>query len=437
MKSVANLRSVAWMRGLLPAALALVAVPASAQTLVPDSGDTAWLLCAAALALFTTLPGLALFYGGQVRSRNLLSVGVQCFAVAAVASLLWGLAGYSVAFAPGTAWIGGALNIGLTNLALLREGMTVPESAYVLFQMMFAVLAPALMIGAFVERVRFGWLVGFVALWSLLVYAPVTHWIWGGGWLAQLGTLDFTGGIVVQVTAGVSALVIALLIGKRAGFPKTQAAPHAPALTLVGAGMLWVGWFGMVGGSALGAGDSAASAILNSHFAACTGALAWLGAERVAFGKSTPTGIATGAIAGLTTITAGAGMVGPLGAMLIGLVGAVLCFGALSLLRRTWHLDDSLGVFAVHGVGGVTGALLLAPFATTRLGGVGYDEGMSAVTQLVAQGVGVAAVALWAAVATLAISLIVAVFIPMRVPADAEMEGLDMASHGTKAWEFD
>ncbi|CAN5121398.1 ammonium transporter [soil metagenome] len=425
------------LRCLAPAGLALVAVPASAQTLVPDSGDTAWMLCASALTLFMTLPGLALFYGGQVRSRNLTAVGMQCFAVAAVASLLWGLTGYSVAFAPGTGWTGGALNIGLANLALLREGMTVPESAYVLFQMMFAVVTPALMIGAFVERVRFGWLIGFVTLWSLLVYAPVAHWIWGGGWLAQLGTLDFAGGIVVHVTAGVSALVIALLIGKRSGFPRTVAVPHSPALTLVGAGMLWVGWFGMAGGSALGAGDGAASAILNSHFASCAGALVWQALERVARGKSSAIGAATGAIAGLTSVSAAAGMVGPIGAMAMGLIGGVACFGVLGLLRGRWHLDDSLGVFAVHGVGGIVGSLLLAPFAGAPLGGVGYDEGVNAATQLVAQAVGVGAVALWAAVATLAISLIVAMFLPMRVSADAAAEGLDLSSHGARGWEFD
>jgi len=437
MESVGKNGTRAISRGLMLAGLALIAAPASAQTLVPDSGDTAWMLCAAALALFMILPGLALFYGGQVRGRNLTSVGMQCFAVVAVASLLWGVAGYSVAFAPGTPWTGGALNIGLANLALLREGMTVPESAYALFQMMFAVVAPALMIGAFVERVRFGWLVGFVTLWSLLVYAPVAHWLWGGGWLAQLGTLDFAGGIVVHVTAGVSALVIALLIGKRGGFPQVVATPHSPPLTLVGAGMLWVGWFGLVGGSALGAGDGAASAILNSHFAACAGALAWLALERLMRGKSSAIGVATGAIAGLTSVSAAAGMVGPLGAMAMGLIGGMVCFGSLGLLRGRWQLDDSLGVFAVHGVGGIVGSLLLAPFAGARLGGVGYDEGVNAVTQLVAQTVGVGAVALWSAVATLAISLIVAVFLPMRVSADAEAEGLDMSSHGARAWEFE
>lgn len=419
-------------------ALALAASPAMAQDApAPDSGDTAWILTSSALVLFMTLPGLALFYGGLVRQRNLLSVMMHCFAVAALASLLWGLVGYSMAFAPGTPFIGGALNVGLSNLALLRDGMTIPESAFVLFQMMFAVITPALMIGTFVERVRFGWLLGFSALWSLIVYVPVAHWVWGGGWLAGLGTLDYAGGIVVHTTAGISSLVIALLIGKRTGFPQHLILPHSPALTMVGAGMLWVGWFGFNGGSALGAGDSAASAILNTHFASCAAALAWILAERIKLGKATTVGIATGAIAGLATVTPAAGMVGPLGAMAMGVIGALVCFGVVILVRHKWHIDDSLDVFAVHGVGGIVGSLLLAPFASVALGGAGYEKGSDAVTQFVAQAVGVGAVAAWSAAATLVIGLIVAMVVPMRVSLDAEREGLDISSHGERAWEFD
>lgn len=418
-------------------ALLLAAAPAHAQDVVPDSGDTAWLLTASALVLFMTLPGLALFYGGLVRARNLLSVMMHCFSVAAVASLLWGLVGYSIAFAPGTGWTGGALNVGLANLALLRDGMTVPESAFVLFQMMFAIITPALMIGTFVERVRFAWLLPFAALWSLLVYAPVAHWIWGGGWLASLGTLDYAGGIVVHTTAGISSLVIALLIGRRNGFPHSLILPHSPALTLVGAGMLWVGWYGFNGGSALGAGDSAAMAILNTHFAACAAALAWIAAEKVKLGKPTTVGIATGAIAGLATITPAAGMVGPIGAAAMGVAGGLLCFAVVILMRRTLKIDDSLDVFAVHGVGGMLGSLLLAPFASDALGGAGYDGGMGVMQQLVAQIVGVGAVALWSAIVTLGLSLLISVFAPMRVSEEAEREGLDISSHGERAWEFD
>lgn len=431
-----SMRLLAGRAGACLIALATTA-PAQAQTLVPDSGDTAWILTSSALVLFMTLPGLALFYGGLVRARNLLSVMMHCFAVAALASLLWGLVGYSLAFAPGTPWIGGALNVGLTNLALLRDAMTIPESAFVLFQMVFAVITPALMIGTFVERVRFAWLLPFSALWSLIVYAPVAHWIWGGGWLAELGTLDFAGGIVVHTTAGISSLVIALLIGRRNGFPHSLILPHSPALTMVGAGMLWVGWFGFNGGSALGAGDSAASAILNTHFAAAAAALAWIAAERVKLGKPTTVGIATGAIAGLATITPAAGMVGPMGAMVIGALGGFTCFWAVILIRRVLKIDDSLDVFAVHGIGGMLGSLLLAPFASRALGGAGYDDGLTVASQFVAQIVGVSAVALWSAVATLVLSLIVSAFAPMRVSLDAEREGLDISSHGERAWEFD
>jgi Amt family ammonium transporter len=315
--------------------------------------------------------------------------------------------------------------------------MTVPESAFVLFHMMFAIITPALMVGSFVERVRFGWLLGFSALWSLLVYAPVAHWVWGGGWLSQLGTLDYAGGIVVHTTAGVSSLVIALLIGRRNGFPQQLILPHSPALTMIGAGMLWVGWFGFNGGSALGAGDGAGSAMLNTHFAACAAALAWIAAERIKLGKATTVGIATGAIAGLATVTPAAGMVGPIGAMAMGVIGALVCFGAVMLVRHKWHIDDSLDVFAVHGVGGIVGSLLLAPFASAALGGAGYDGGVSITSQFVAQAVGVGAVALWSAVVTLGISLLVAMVAPMRVSLDAEREGLDISSHGERAWEFD
>ena len=410
---------------------------AQAEALNPDSGDTAWMLAASALVLFMTLPGLALFYGGRVRQRNLLSVMIQCFSVAAIASLLWGIVGYSIAFAPGTAWTGGALNVGLANLSLLRDGMTVPESAFVLFQMMFAIFAPALMIGSFVERVRFAWLLPFAALWSLFVYAPVAHWIWGGGWLAGLGTLDYAGGIVVHTTAGVSSLVVALLIGRRNGFPQSLVPPHSPALTLIGAGMLWVGWFGFSGGSAIGAGDGAASAMLNTHFAAAAAALAWIAAEKVMRGKPSAVGIATGAVAGLATVSPAAGMVGPLGAMAMGVAGGLICFGAVSLIRRTLRIDDSLDVFAVHGVGGMLGAVLLAPLASSALGGAGYDKGVTIASQLVAQLIGVGAVALWSAVATLVLSLVVSAVAPMRVPPEAEREGLDTHGHGQRAWEFD
>jgi Amt family ammonium transporter len=437
MTSIGNSRARRAQAMLACLAAGALAAPASAQVVTPNSGDTAWILTSSALVLFMTLPGLALFYGGLVRVRNLLSVMMHCFAVAAIASLLWGLIGYSMAFAPGNGWIGGALNFGLSNLAPLRNGTAVPETAYVLFEMTFAVITPALMIGTFVERVRFSWLLAFAALWSLVVYAPVTHWVWDGGWLAKLGTLDYAGGIVVHTTAGISSLVIALLIGKRNGFPHSLILPHSPALTMVGAGMLWVGWFGFNGGSALAAGGSAASAILNTHFAASAAALAWILAERIKLGKPTTVGIATGAIAGLATVTPAAGMVGPLGAMAMGLIGSLVCFWAVILIRHRFTIDDSLDVFAVHGVGGMVGSVLLAPFASATLGGVGYAKGMTMSSQLMAQLIGVGTVALWSAGATVVLALIVATVTPMRVSLDAEREGLDISSHGERAWEFD
>ncbi|MFA7595354.1 MAG: ammonium transporter, partial [Novosphingobium sp.] len=302
----------------------------------------------------------------------------------------------------------------------------------------FAAITPALMIGAWVDRARFGWVVGFCALWSLIVYAPVAHWIWGGGWLASsLGVLDFAGGLVVHTTAGISALVVALLLGKRDGFPRTLMLPHAPALTMIGAMLLWVGWFGFNGGSALAASDDAAMAILNTQAAASAAALAWLLVEKFTVGKPTSIGFSTGAIAGLATITPAAGFISPGAAIIFGAVAALLCYGAIQLVKQRWHIDDSLDVFAVHGIGGITGSILLAVFLSPALGGIGYGEGMAMGSQLFAQLIGIAVVVLWSAVATAILSLGVSLFLPMRVSEDEEREGLDIASHGERAWEFD
>ncbi|MBW8754549.1 MAG: ammonium transporter, partial [Sphingomonadales bacterium] len=299
-------------------------------------------------------------------------------------------------------------------------------------------ITPALMAGAWVDRARFGWVVGFCALWSLVVYAPVAHWIWGGGWLSnRLGTLDFAGGIVVHTTAGVSALVAALLLGRRQGFPKTLMLPHSPSLTLVGAAMLWVGWFGFNGGSALAADDGAASAILATHAGACTAALAWLVIERVNVGKPTTIGFATGAIAGLATVTPAAGYISPGAAIILGILAACACYPMIQLVKQKLQIDDSLDVFAVHGVGGMLGSILLAVFISPSLGGVGYAEGMGMGSQLVAQLAGVGAVALWSAVASAILAVMVSLVLPMRVSDDAEREGLDIVSHGERAWEFD
>ncbi len=419
--------------------LPTVAVAQEAQLDQADSGDTAWILISTALVLLMTMPGLTLFYGGLVRAKNFLSVLVQVGAVAAAASLLWIVCGYSLAFGTGgNSWIGGTSAWLLGNLGNVREGTAIPESAFVLFQMAFAAITPALMVGAWVDRARFGWVVGFCALWGLVVYAPVAHWIWGGGWLATgMGTLDFAGGIVVHTTAGVSALVAALLLGKRRGFPKTLMLPHAPSLTMAGAALLWVGWFGFNGGSALAANDDAASAIINTHAAACMAAVTWLLIERFTVGKPTSVGFATGAIAGLATVTPAAGFISPGAAILFGAVAAGICYPMIQLIKQRLKIDDSLDVFAVHGVGGMVGSLLLAVFLAPSLGGTGYAEGANMATQLAAQAIGVGVVAIWSAVATVVIAALVSLALPMRVSEDAEREGLDLTSHGERAWEFD
>lgn len=421
------------------------ASPATSEMVSPellaagDSGDTAWLLTASALVLMMTLPGLGLFYGGLVRAKNFLSVLLQIGAVAAVASVVWIVVGYTLAFGPvGNGFVGGGLNLMLANLGNVREGLSVPESTFALFQMTFAVITPALMIGAWVDRARFGWVLAFCALWGLVVYAPVAHWVWGGGWLASsFGTLDFAGGIVVHTTAGVSALVVALLLGKRSGWPRTLMLPHAPALTMAGAGLLWVGWFGFNGGSALTATDDASSAIINTHLAASVAALTWLLVEKFTVGKATSVGWATGAIAGLATITPAAGYVSPLAAMVFGAAGAMVCYGAIQLVKQRLTIDDSLDVFAVHGVGGIVGSLLCGLAMSAAWGGVGYAETMTMSSQFAAQVIGVLVVGLWSAVATAILTLMVGLVFPMRVSEDEEREGLDITSHGERAWEMD
>lgn len=417
--------------------------PAAAQDVIaeaaPDSGDTAWILTASALVLLMTLPGLALFYGGLVRAKNFLSVLIQCGAIAAVTSLIWIVAGYSLAFSTsGGPVIGNLQNVMFANMFAMRDGQTIGELVFGLFQMTFAIITPALIVGAWVERARFGWVVAFSALWSLLVYVPVTRWVWGNGFLAEQGVVDFAGGIVVHTTAGISALVIALMLGKRIGFPRTLMLPHSPALTVAGAGLLWVGWFGFNGGSALAASDDgAATAIIVTHLAASVAALVWLLLEKIKVGKATAVGFATGAIAGLATITPAAGSVGPIGAIILGILAGLVCFYAVHLVKGRLQIDDSLDVFAVHGVGGMMGSILLAFLAAPALGGNGYAEGMAMGSQLWAQIKGVGIVAVYSAVATLIIGYMIAMVIPMRVSEEEERDGLDISSHGERAWDLD
>jgi Amt family ammonium transporter len=428
----------------LSAASTTLPVVAQAQEVVEvieNSGDTAWILVSSALVLLMCLPGLGLFYGGLVRAKNFLSVFMQVGAIAAVASTLWIVVGYTLAFGDTSmgGWLGGGQHWMLYGLEAVWGASTIPESTFVLFQMTFAAITPALMAGAWVDRARFGWVVAFCALWGLLVYAPVAHWVWGGGWMAQMGVLDFAGGLVVHTTAGASALVVALLLGKRQGFPTTPLLPHAPGMTMLGAVLLWVGWFGFNGGSALTATAAASNAIINTHVAASVAALVWILIERISFGKPTTVGFATGAIAGLATITPAAGFVSPGAAIIIGGAASVVCYYAIQLVKQKLRIDDSLDVFAVHGVGGMLGSLMLGVFLSAGLGGAGYDSAGagSMGAQICAQALAVAVIAVFSAIASALIAIAINLFVPMRVTEDEEQQGLDITSHGERAWEFD
>ena len=401
-----------------------------------DGANTAWILTSTALVLFMTLPGLALFYGGLVRSSNVLSVLMHCFAIACLASILWLAIGYSLAFADGSAWVGSfqkAFFAGVGKEALSGD---IPESVFFMFQMTFAIITPALIVGAYPERIKFGAVLLFSALWLVIVYAPVTHWIWGGGWLGEMGVLDFAGGLVVHLTAGVSALVIVKMLGSRRGFPTELRPPHSPGMTMMGASMLWVGWFGFNAGSALAANGDAGMAMLVTHISAATGSLVWLTIEWMKFGKPSLVGIVTGMVAGLATITPASGFVGPMGALIIGLAGGIICYYAVSLVKHTLKIDDSLDVFSVHGVGGAIGILLVAVLVDTSFGGSGLGEGMSIGSQFGVQLTGLVAVLVWSAFASVIICLIVKAVVGLRVSDDQELEGLDITSHGETGYNL-
>ena len=403
-----------------------------------DTGDTAWLITATALVLFMTLPGLALFYGGLVRSRNVLSVLMQCYAIACLASLIWLACGYSLAFSEGNAWIGGlgkAFLAGIGRETVFPDS-TLPETVFFMFQMTFAIITPALIVGAFVERMKFGAVLLFSALWLLLVYVPVTHWIWGGGWLGAMGVRDFAGGLVVHVTAGASALMLVAALGPRRGYPRDVKPPHAPWMTMVGASMLWVGWFGFNAGSALAAGGDAGMALAVTHISAATGSLVWLVIEWLKFGKPSLIGIVTGTIAGLATITPASGYVGPAAAVILGLAGGVICYYAVNLVKQRFGLDDSLDVFAVHGVGGATGILLTAFLADFGSGGAGQSEGVSAMGQFVVQLTGLGVTAVWTVVVSYAIIKLITPIAGLRVSQQDEITGLDVTAHGESAYNL-
>jgi Amt family ammonium transporter len=404
-----------------------------------NGADTAWILTSTALVLFMTLPGLALFYGGLVRAQAVLSVLMHCFTICCVASLLWLFGVYSLAFGDGGAAnpvIGGLGKAFLAGVGADSLSGTIPETTFFMFQMTFAIITPALIAGAYPERINFPVVVLFSSIWLVLVYAPAAHWIWGGGWLAEMGVMDFAGGMVVHVTAGVSALVLAVLLGGRRGFPREITPPHSPGMTMTGAAMLWVGWFGFNAGSALVADGSAAMAMTVTHISAAVGALSWAVVEWVRYGKPSLIGTVTGMVAGLASITPASGFVGPIGALVIGLVGGLLCFWVTTYVKRVAKIDDSLDVFAVHGVGGALGSVLTAVFAAKSLGGMGLAEGTTMGGQLVVQVLGVVVVAVWSGVATFAVVKIIGLVMALRVSEEEEIEGLDIVAHGERAYEL-
>jgi Amt family ammonium transporter len=401
-----------------------------------DAANTAWMLTASVLVLFMTLPGLALFYAGLVRTKNVLSVLMQCFAITCIVTLAWLAIGYSIAFGEGDSWWGGTGKAFFAGIDVKTVKGSIPETVFAMYQMTFAIITPALVIGAYAERVRFGAMLLFSLLWLLIVYCPLAHWVWGDGWLQKRGLMDFAGGTVVHLNAGMAALVCALVLGRRRGFPDTAMPPHNMTMVVTGAAMLWCGWFGFNAGSALAADGSAGMAMLVTHIGAATGAFAWLLCEWLRYGKPSVLGIVTGMVAGLGTITPASGFVGPIGALAIGAAAGVACFAATSYMKRVLNVDDSLDVFPVHGVGGLLGTLLTAVFVSTTFGGVGYPEKVTMGEQFVTQLIGVAVTAVWSGVLTWVLLKLVDAIVGMRVASEEETEGLDTVEHNEKGYNL-
>lgn len=411
---------------------------ASAADAAPsaDSGDTAWMLTATVLVLLMTLPGLALFYGGLVRAKNVLSVLMHCFAIACLASLLWVGCLYSLAFKGSNPWIGDFSAAFLKGIGTENVEGTIPETVFVMFQMTFAIITPGLIVGAFVERIRFSAVMLFSALWLLLVYAPAVHWVWSGsGWMYNNGTIDLAGGIVVHATAGVSALVLAKLLGPRGGFPSKLSPPHSPGLVVTGAALLWVGWFGFNAGSQLSAGNSAGMTMLVTHISAAMASLTWMAVEKIRTGKPGIVGLVTGMVAGLASITPASGNVGPMGAMIIGLLAGIVCYFACDIVKSKLRIDDSLDVFAVHGVGGIMGTLLVAFLGTGLFGGGGINK-ETALAQFGTQALGLGVTVVWSIVATVLIVFVCKATVGFRVSAEEEETGLDLAEHGEQSYSL-
>ncbi len=403
---------------------------ANAESL--NQANTAWILTSTALVLFMTLPGLSLFYAGLVRSKNVLSVLMQCFAITCLVSILWLAGAYSFIFADGgelQKFIGGASKVFMPDLGTGSLTGDIPETVFFMFQMTFAIITPALIVGGFAERMKFSAMLWFSALWLIVVYVPVCHWIWGGGWLADMGAMDFAGGIVIHVNAGVAALVSALVLGNRKGFPTTPMPPHNMPMVVTGAGMLWVGWFGFNAGSALTADGAAGMAMVVTHIGAAAGSLTWMFIEWIKFGKPSVLGIVTGMVAGLGTITPASGFVGPAGALVIGVVAGVVCFYATQYIKRVLKIDDSLDVFPVHGVGGITGSLLTGVFAASSLGGLGLADGVSIMDQVGVQALAIVVTIIWSGLFSYVILKLIDKMIGLRVSSDEEVEGLDIVLH--------
>ncbi|ENV58805.1 ammonium transporter [Acinetobacter soli] len=413
-----------------PSTASTEAAPAPAATPKMDSGDTAWILISTALVLLMTIPGLALFYGGMVRKKNVLSTMAHSFVAAAIVSLVWVVIGYTLAFSPGNAFVGGLDKIMLSGITTTALSGTIPEILFVIFQMTFAIITVAIISGSVAERMKFGAFVAFITIWVIVVYAPITHWVWGGGWLGSDGALDFAGGTVVHINSGVAGLVAAYMLGKRIGLGKESMAPHNLALTVIGASLLWVGWFGFNGGSALAANGAAGYALVTTQVAAASAALSWGLVEKVVRGKTSLLGLLSGAVAGLVVITPAAGFVTVSGALIMGLIGGAVCFWGISGLKRMLKADDSLDAFGLHAVGGIAGAILTAVFASPFI--MGDKAPASVVHQLWIQIEGVLATIAYSAVLTFIILKVIDVIIGIRVTSDDERMGLDLSQHGER-----
>jgi len=410
---------------------------ADAATPTLNTGDTAWMLTSTALVLFMTIPGLSLFYAGMVRSKNVLSVLMQCFAITSLVTILWTIFVYSLAFTDGgeyNAWIGGLDKALLAGIKPDTLSGTIPEMVFMTFQMTFAIITPALIVGAFAERMKFSAMLIFMALWLVIIYAPICHWVWGGGWIMKLGAIDFAGGTVVHINAGIAGLVAALVLGKRRGYPHVAMPPHNLTYTIIGASMLWVGWFGFNAGSALAANGTAGMAMAVTQIATATAALSWMLVEWITHGKPSALGIASGAVAGLVAITPASGTAGPIGALAIGAAAGIICFLSATKLKRIFGYDDSLDVFGVHAVGGIIGAMLTGVFAAAEFGGIGLASGMTISSQLTIQGISVLTTLVYSGVMSFVILKLIDMILGLRVDEEQESQGLDMSLHDERGY---